>query len=99
MLSDIEADSNGSKPDLAAVKALAQYVAGDTEGAETLALELVEKEGENNASVQVCGGIVLQGVGRSEEALGVLSKHQGSLDAYVLFFFVSHAPWDNMDRR
>lgn len=93
-LSDIEADSDASKPDLAAVKALAQLVAGDAEGAEKSALELVEKEGEGNASVQVCGGIVLQGVGRSEEALGVLSKHQGSLEAYVIFFIPPHAPWD-----
>lgn len=83
-LSDIEADSDAGKPDLAAVKALAQLVAGNAEGAEMLALELVEKEGEGNMSVQVCGGIVLQGVGRSEEALGILSKHQGSLEAYVI---------------
>lgn len=68
------------------MKALAQYVKGgsgsDKEGAVGLAQRLAEGEGENG-SVQVCCGTVLQGEGRSEEALGLLGKHQGSLEAYV----------------
>ena len=84
-LSEIESDSaDGDKPELVAVKALAQFASGDTEGAEKVALDLVAKtEGDDNASVLVCCGIVLQGVGKSEEALTVLGRHQGSLEAYV----------------
>lgn len=87
-LSEIESDSaDGDKPELVAVKALAQFASGDTEGAEKVALDLVAKtEGDDNASVLVCCGIVLQGVGKSEEALTVLGRHQGSLEAYVFPF-------------
>lgn len=85
-LSDINNSDDASNPDIAAVKALAQYVKGgsgsDKEGAVGLAQRLAEGEGENG-SVQVCCGTVLQGEGRSEEALGLLGKHQGSLEAYV----------------
>jgi coatomer protein complex subunit epsilon len=35
----------------------------------------------DNATVQVLGGTVLQGLGKSEEALAVLAKHQGNLEA------------------
>lgn len=45
---------------------------------------LVEKEGQENLTVQLCAGIVLEKAGETEEALAVLSKHQGSLDAYVV---------------
>ncbi|KAK5683683.1 hypothetical protein LTS12_029172, partial [Elasticomyces elasticus] len=85
-LSDIQSDSaDGDKPELVAVKALAQFAAGDTEGAEKVALDLVAKtEGDDNANVLVCCGIVLQGAGRSEEALTVLGRHQGSLEAVAL---------------
>lgn len=76
---------NEGDADLAAVKALAQHAAGDEENALKSAQELVENYPEN-ASVQVCCGTVLQAQGRSEEALGLLSKHQGSLEAYVLLF-------------
>jgi coatomer subunit epsilon len=34
-----------------------------------------------NATVQVLGGTVLQAAGRSEEALALLTKHSGSLEA------------------
>ena len=42
---------------------------------------LVGSQSEN-PTVQVLGGIVLQGVGKAEEALSLLGKHQGSLEAY-----------------
>lgn len=64
------------------MKALAQHSAGDEETAVKTAQELAENYPEN-ASVLVCAGTVLAATGREEEALGVLSKHQGSLDAYV----------------
>lgn len=79
-LSDIDDESN---PDLAAVKALAQHTAGDADGALKSAQDLAENY-PDNANVQVLGGTVLQAQGRSEEAVGLLSKHQGSLEAYVV---------------
>lgn len=45
--------------------------------------KLVEKEGQENLTVQLCAAIVLESAGEMEEALNVLSKHQGSLDAYA----------------
>ena len=45
--------------------------------------KLVEKEGQSNLTVQLVGGTVLEREGLTEEALAVLSKHEGSLDAYV----------------
>ena len=44
--------------------------------------QLIERQSEN-AAVQLIGGIVLQGAGKTEEALSLLSKHQGSLEAYA----------------
>ncbi len=77
-LADVEGEED--VPDLAAVKALAQYTAGST----TPALKAVEQlavESAENVTVQVVGGTVLQAEGKSEEALALLSKHQGSLEA------------------
>ncbi|RHZ69063.1 hypothetical protein CDV55_107571 [Aspergillus turcosus] len=76
-------DGEEENPDLAAVKALAQLAAGDEQSALQLALELAENYPEN-PSVQVLGGTVLQAQGRSEEALAVLTKHQGNLEAVAL---------------
>ncbi|KAI9778181.1 MAG: hypothetical protein M1835_004988 [Candelina submexicana] len=80
-LADIEGEED--VPDLAAVKAYAQYTAGNT----SKALQTVEQlatDAAENATVQVLGGTVLQAEGRSEEALALLSKHQGSLEAVAL---------------
>ncbi|GFF26412.1 coatomer subunit epsilon [Aspergillus lentulus] len=76
-------DGEDENPDLAAVKALAQLAAGDAESALQLTQELAENYPEN-PSVQVLGGTVLQAQGRSEEALAVLTKHQGNLEAVAL---------------
>jgi hypothetical protein len=43
--------------------------------------QLIESQSEN-ATVQLIGGIVLQSAGKTEEALSLLSKHQGSLEVY-----------------
>ena len=67
-------------PDFATVKAFAQYSLGRTSNAVSEIEKLVETESENT-TVQLLGGIVLHGAGKSEEALSLLSKHQGSLDA------------------
>ncbi|KAJ5167043.1 uncharacterized protein N7482_005824 [Penicillium canariense] len=75
--------SEEDTPDLAAVKALAQQTAGNTDAALQLAQDLAENYSDN-ATVQVLGATVLQAQGNSEEALALLSKHQGSLDAVAL---------------
>ncbi|KAJ5578310.1 uncharacterized protein N7459_007274 [Penicillium hispanicum] len=70
-------------PDLAAVKALAQQTTGDADAALQLAQDLAENY-PDNGTVQVLGATVLQAQGRSEEALALLSKHQGNLEAVAL---------------
>ncbi|KAL3452290.1 coatomer epsilon subunit-domain-containing protein [Aspergillus insuetus] len=81
VLADVEGEEE--TPELATVKALAQYTAGDADGALQLVQDLVENY-PDNASVQVLGGTVLQALGKSEEALAVLTKHQGNLEAVAL---------------
>ncbi|KAI4287718.1 MAG: hypothetical protein L6R35_003021 [Caloplaca aegaea] len=74
---------NESGPDFAAVKAFAQHTLGDMSTAMKQVEQLVESSSEN-ATVQILGGIVLQLSGRTEEALSLLSKHQGNLEAIAL---------------
>ncbi|KAF2122770.1 coatomer epsilon subunit-domain-containing protein [Lophiotrema nucula] len=71
-----------STPDLIAVRLLAEYEGGKDIVGE--AKKLAEKEGQENLTVQLLVGIILAKAGELEEALGVLSKHQGSLDAVAL---------------
>ncbi|KAK0515966.1 hypothetical protein JMJ35_002000 [Cladonia borealis] len=73
----------GNAPDFVAVKALAQYSTGDVSGAVSEVERLVGSQSEH-PTVQVLGGIVLQGAGKTEEALSLLGKHQGSLEAIAL---------------
>lgn len=80
---EVIADVSGEDtPDLAAVKALALQVAGKTDDALQLAQDLAENYPEN-ATVEVLAGTVLQAQDHSEEAISLLSKHQGNLEAYV----------------
>ncbi|KAJ4305835.1 hypothetical protein N0V90_001367 [Kalmusia sp. IMI 367209] len=69
-------------PDLAAVRLLAEYETGKDVLDEVK--KLVEKDGQENLTVQLVAGIILERAGETEEALSVLSKHQGSLDAVAL---------------
>ena len=69
-----------SSPDLSAVRALALQSSGNTDAALQLAQELAENYPENN-TVQVLAATVLQAQDYSEEALALLSKHQGNLEA------------------
>ncbi|KAL6873287.1 coatomer complex, epsilon subunit [Trichoderma longibrachiatum] len=81
---DVFADVQGETvPDLEAVGALAEYNLGRTDSAIKTIEKLAESAGDN-VTVQVVGGTVLQAAGKSEEALALLSKHQGSLDAVAL---------------
>ncbi|KAL7914895.1 coatomer subunit epsilon [Trichoderma velutinum] len=81
---DVLADVQGEAvPDLEAVGALAEYNLGKTDSA----LKTIEKlaaSAADNVTVQIVGGTVLQAAGKSEEALALLSQHQGSLDAVAL---------------
>ncbi|KAL9117843.1 MAG: hypothetical protein Q9187_005613, partial [Circinaria calcarea] len=81
VLAEVEGESG--IPDLVAVKALAHYTTGDVDEAlkEVEQLRVTESE---NVTVQVLGGTILQAAGKSEEALELLMKHQGSLEAVAL---------------
>ncbi|KAI0006639.1 coatomer epsilon subunit-domain-containing protein [Xylariaceae sp. FL0662B] len=81
---DVVADVQGeSEPELVAIGALAEYSLGKTDAAVKTIEALASSAGDNQA-VQVVGGIVLQAAGKSEEALALLSRHSGSLDAVAL---------------
>lgn len=77
-LADIEGEDD--EPDLAAVKALAHHTVGKTSEALSEVEQLVSSSSENT-TVQILGGTVLQAAGKSEEALALLTKHQGNLEA------------------
>lgn len=59
------------------------------------AKKLAEQHGQENLTVQIIGGIILERAGETEEALALLSKHQGSLDAYVITHssYKRHLTW------
>lgn len=80
-----EVKEQESVPDLAAVKALAEYSQDpwDSDEAVQGAQALAQEHGDN-LTVQLLCGTVLANAGLSEEALALLAKHQGSLDAVAL---------------
>jgi len=81
---DVLADIQGeSEPELAAVGALAEQALGRSDAAVKTVQKLAETAADN-ATVQVVGGTVLQAAGQSEEALALLSQHQGNLEAVAL---------------
>lgn len=81
VLPSLEDQKHG--PEFSAVKAFTQHTLGYSSTALCAVEELVELASEN-AVVQVLGAAVLQAEGKTEEALALLTKHQGSLEAYVL---------------
>lgn len=74
MLADIEGED---APELLAVGALAEFASGNQEKALEAAEKLAE-DAKDNGTVQVLAGTVLQAAGKSEEALALLSQHQGN---------------------
>ncbi|KAF6839061.1 coatomer subunit epsilon [Colletotrichum plurivorum] len=81
---DVLADVQGEKePELVAIGALAQSALGKEDSA-VKTIEKLAASDADNATVQIVGGTVLQAAGKSEEALALLSQHQGSLDAVAL---------------
>ncbi|KFH44753.1 Coatomer subunit epsilon-like protein [Hapsidospora chrysogenum ATCC 11550] len=81
---DVLGEVKGAQePELVAVGALAEQALGKTDSA-VATIEKLSETSADNVTVQVVGGIVLQAAGKSEEALALLSQHQGSLDAVAL---------------
>ncbi|CZT11133.1 probable coatomer epsilon subunit [Rhynchosporium agropyri] len=72
-----------SDVELIAVGALADWKAGNEAKAVKTAEKLASEE-EGNPTVLVLAGSVLQAAGKSEDALNLLSKHSGSLEAVAL---------------
>ena len=78
---EVITEVGGAKePELKAVKALAEYTNGKTDSAVKAVNGLVDSSSDN-ATVQVLGAMVLDSEGRGDEALSLLSKHQGNLEA------------------
>ncbi|KAK0254414.1 hypothetical protein LTR91_002765 [Friedmanniomyces endolithicus] len=70
-------------PDLAAVRTYASYLQKPSASAVQEAERLAEKEGDN-LSVQLLCGTILARAEKAEQALQLLAKHTGSLDAVAL---------------
>ncbi|KAG7288666.1 hypothetical protein NEMBOFW57_005020 [Staphylotrichum longicolle] len=82
---DVLADVQGeTAPELVAVGALAEQARGNTDKAVAAIEGLAKGDAGDNATVQVLGGTVLAAAGKAEEALALLGRHQGSLDAVAL---------------
>lgn len=67
-------------PEFAAAQAFALYANGHTTAGLQAMEELLQSVPEN-ATVQIIGGTLLHAAGKSEEALMILTKHQGNLEA------------------
>lgn len=78
VLSSLEDEND--VPEFSAVKAFAQYTIGNCTSALRAVEGLVELASENSV-VQVLGAAILQAEEKTEEALALLTKHQGSLEA------------------
>lgn len=79
-ISDSDAKST---PDLAAVRVYASYLQHGSDNAVAEAERLAERQ-DDNLTVQLLCGTVLARAAKPEQAVQLLSKHQGSLDAVAL---------------
>ena len=75
--------SSATEPELLAVRAFADYTTGNTDAA-TAAIEQLISSSSDNAIVQILGATILQNEGKGDEALALLAKHQGNLEAVAL---------------
>ena len=82
-ISDADAKST---PDLAAAKTYASYLkaGGGEEGNAVAEAERLAEQAGENLSVELLCGTILARAGKSEQAIALLQKHQGSLDAVAL---------------
>lgn len=85
VLSAVSSAQASSTPDLAAVRIYASFVSkgAQDEKAVAEAEKLSEAQGDN-LTVQLLCGTILARAGKQEQALQLLAKHQGSLDAVAL---------------
>lgn len=89
-----------TEPELEAVGALAEQALGNNEAA-VKTIEKLAETAADNVTVQVVGGTVLQAAGKSEEALALLSQHQGSCAFHVPFppFFLMRGERQRADNK
>jgi len=82
-ISDSDAKSN---PDLAAARTFASFLksGADAEGNAVSEAERLAEQYGDNLTVELLCGTVLARVGKAEQAVALLQKHQGSLDAVAL---------------
>jgi coatomer protein complex subunit epsilon len=76
VLSEVKGEQ---EPDLQAIGALAELVSGKADAA-VATVEKLAAASPESVGVQIVGGTVLQAAGKSEEALALLSQHQGSCE-------------------
>jgi coatomer protein complex subunit epsilon len=87
VLSSISPAESTSTPDLAAVRTYALFSSSRNSTEKEKAIAEAEKLSEaqgDNLTVQLLCGTVLAKAGKAEQALLLLGKHQGSLDAVAL---------------
>ena len=85
VLSSVSSSEASSTPDLAAARCLATYLQSPSASSPAIAeAESLAAKHADNLSVQLLVGTVLANAGKNEEALTLLGKHQGSLDAVAL---------------
>lgn len=77
------ANVTDEQADLAAVRALALYTLGNKE-ASVESIEALIAESKDNHNVQYLGGLILVLENRLEDAIELLSLHEGSLEAISL---------------
>lgn len=76
--------AKGSSPDVKAAALAAEFLKKPSTSSPAVdkAKKLAEANGDN-MNVEILVGVILARIGETEEAIALLSKHQGSLDAYV----------------
>lgn len=85
VLSSVTPAEAQSNPSLAAMRAYASHLASPSDPAPiATAQELAEAHGADNADVQLLAGAVLARAGKCDDAVKLLGKHQGSLDAVAM---------------
>ncbi|KAL1297402.1 hypothetical protein AAFC00_004937 [Neodothiora populina] len=85
VLSSVSASEAKSTPDLAAVRALAEYLSPEEDSSAALsAAETLSESHSDNLSVQLLCGTLLAAASEPEKALALLAHHDGSLDAVAL---------------
>lgn len=83
VLTSIKDSDAKSTADLAAARAYASYLKDGSDDAVSTAEFLSESQGDN-LTVQLLCGTILARAAKSDQAIALLSKHQGSLDAVAL---------------